>query len=539
MFRVACRDALFRLPADVPSDDRRPVCDLMRDCLRLALLAAVVVAFAPGVTPSARAQAALWYVDPDIGVGSCATYSADARDCVGGRATAYRTLSAAAAAAGPGTIVSIRGGTYREVLNPPRSGTLESPIVFRRHGTETPTITGVDIGITMVSREYVEVDGLTVTDVTGWVRLQDSRHITIRNSTFSRAAARGTTGSIKVVRSSHNRVLGNTIEDGNDNLVLVDAADRNLIEGNTFSSGRHSLLSVRCSNLNVFRGNRFSNARQKAIEIFDCEGVGSDNPVRDDSTKRNLFELNQVTLTRASARDHDYNAIQHGAQHTIVRRNVFRHNEGGGVNYQEYANEARYVYGNRMYHNTFYANRCHAIIGDLGTSRYRDQQVKNNLLYKNVDCRSGEEQVRIPDRRAVILTGNAVEKADPGFMDEARNDFRLSQGSRMIDAAGPLTTTSAAGSGTSMVVKDASYFYDGHGIAHETGDTIQLIGGRDAAVVKAIDHATQTLTLDRALTWSKGQGVALRYAGSAPDIGAFEFEIDRTGEGRPSPPSPR
>ena len=498
---------------------------MMRDFIRLTCLAAVILGGAPG----ARTQVTTVYVDADINVASCATYSVETRACGGGSATAFGTLAAAAAAAGPGTIVSLRGGTYRETLEPARSGTAASPLVFRRHLAETPTIAGVEVGIRIVKREHVEVDGLTVTDTVGWVRLADSRHVTIRNSTFLRAQAPGTTGSIKLVRSSYNRILGNTLEEGNDNMVLVDAADRNLIEGNTFTSGRHSLLSVRCSSFNVFRGNTFSNERQKAIEIYDCEGVGSDNPVRDDATKRNLFERNQVILTRGASQAHRYNGIQHAAQHTIVRRNVFRHNAGGGVNYQEYAREARYVYGNRLYHNTFYANRCYAISGDLRTSQFRDQQVKNNLLYRNVGCGNENEQVSIPDKRAVALSGNAVEKNDPGFVNEAGQDFRLAQGSRMIDAAGPLTTTASAGSGTSMVVADASYFYDGHGIDREIGDTIQLTGGAgssDVAVVKAIDYAANTLTLDRALTWAKGQGVALRYAGNAPDMGAFEFGID-------------
>ena len=508
----------------------------MRSVIRLS--AVILAGLAAG--RGAGAQAVTTYVDPDITAAMCADYSAEARACGSGSATVYKTLSAAAAAAGPGTVVSIRGGTYREALVPARSGTEAAPIVFRRHGAETPTITGVDIGVRIVGLEYVEVDGLTVVEVNGWARLQDSRHITIRNSTFRKTIARGTTGSVKVVRSTLNRILDNTLEEGNDSLVLVDASDRNVIEGNTFNGARHSLLSVRCSNFNVVRGNRFSNPWEKDIEIFDCEGVGSDNPVRFDSTKGNLIELNEVSLTRPSGQDHDYNGIQHGAQQTIVRRNVFRNNPGGGVNYQEYPRESRYVYGNRMYHNTFYANHCHGIIGDLGTGQYKDQQVKNNLLYKNVGCRNEDEQIRIPDKKAVVLSGNAIEKADPGFVNEGGNDFHLAPGSRMIDAAGPLTVTMAAGSGTTLAVKDALYFYDGRGIPGEAGDTIQLIGGTETAVVKAIDLKANTLTLDRALTWSKGQGVALRYAGAAPDMGAFEFGLEPAGKGSRGamPPTP-
>jgi hypothetical protein len=236
--------------------------------------------------------------------------------------------------------VFFRGGSYGEQLAPAHSGTAALPIVFRRYGDEVPIITGVAIGIDITGLHDIEIDGVMVTDVTGWVRLQDSTRISIHNCTFRRATATGTTGSVKLVRSSFNRVLDNVIEDGNDNMVLVDAADRNLIQGNTFSLGRHSLLSVRCSNYNVFRGNTFSNPSQKAIEIFDCEGVGSDNPIRYDATRHNVFEQNLVVDTHASTRDYDYNAIQHGGQYTIVRGNVFSNNQGGGVNYQKYSNES-------------------------------------------------------------------------------------------------------------------------------------------------------------------------------------------------------
>ncbi len=491
-------------------------------------IAAFAVSLSLAGASAANAQSVTAYVDVNISSTSCNNYSPAARSCGAGSATAYRTLAGATSAANPGAVIGVRGGTYREVFNPSRSGTAGQPIVFRRHGSETPIITGVDIGMTFIDREYIEVDGFTVTDVNGWARLQDARYITLRNSTFRRAAANGTTGSIKLVRSTYNRILANTIDDGNDNIVLVDAADRNVIQDNTLTLGRHSLLSMRCSNFNVVRANTFDNASQKAIEVYDCEGVGSDNPVRYDAAHRNLFELNQVIRTRASSQDNDYNAIQHGAQQTIVRRNVFRNNDGGGVNYAEYANEARYIYGNRLYHNTFYANKCYAIIGDIGTSNYRDQRVKNNILYRNVTCSGGATQTRIPDTGAVILTSNAIETSSPGFVNEAANDFNLTSGSRMIDAAAALTATASAGSGTTMTVQDASYFYAGHGIPGEVGDSIQIMGRPEWAVVTAINYSTNMLTLDRSLTWSSGDGVTLRFSGSGPDMGAFEYGSPRS-----------
>ncbi len=47
-------------------------------------------------------------------------------------------------------------------------------------------------------------------------------------------------------------------------------------------------------------------------------------------------------------------------------------------------------------------------------------------------------------------------------------------------------------------------------------------GDSQAARVVSIDYNTNTLTLDRSLSWNSGQGVSLKYNGSAPDVGAFE-----------------
>jgi len=507
----------------------------MRNSSPLAISTAVL-AFALVAIAPLHAQTSTIYVDGGLGSASCTTYNPSTRTCSDGSSSAYRTIAGAASAANAGTTVMMRTGSYGEQLTISRSGTQAQPIVFRAYASESPSISGLSTtGILLVGREYIVIDGLTITDVVGWARLEDSRNITIQNSVMRRATATGTTGSIKLVRSSNNRIVNNIIEEGNDNIVLVDGADRNVIQGNTFSSGRHSLLSLRCSNFNVIRGNTFANPIQKAMEIYDCEGVGSDSPIKYDATKRNVIELNVVSQTKAYGQDNYYNGIQHGAQYTIARRNVFRTSDGGGVNYQSYSNESLYVYGNRLYNNTFYANRCYGVIGDNGeTSDYRDMRVKNNLLYKNVSCSGGAQQTNIRDASTVVLTNNAIETTAPGFVNEAAYDLHLAAGSRMIDAAGALTTTTAAGSGTQMTVQDGSYFFDGHDIAGEVGDTIQILGQTQTAVILDVNYTTNTLTLNRSLTWAAGAGVALQFSGAAPDMGAYEF-----GSGGTTPPAPQ
>jgi hypothetical protein len=74
-----------------------------------------------------------------------------------------------------------------------------------------------------------------------------------------------------------------------------------------------------------------------------------------------------------------------------------------------------------------------------------------------------------------------------------------------------------------LPVNDARYFRDSYGVAGVSGDHIQLAGQSETAIIVGIDYAANTLTLDRALTWSANQGVSLAYEGSAPDVGAYEF----------------
>ena len=383
----------------------------------------------------------LVYVDTRLAAPSCTTYESAARTCGRGAATAYKTIAAAAAAAQSGTTVVIRDGNYREPLVPQNSGSAESPIVFKSAANETVVISDVDApAIQIIARHYITVDGLTVKNVTGWARLQDSTHVVVQHMAFSHSTAPGTTGGFKVVRSSLNRILENRFEDGNDDLLLQDSSNFNMVERNTFTGAAHSLVSIRCANVNTIRGNRFDNAVQKAIEIFDCEAV-SDAPFQLDATKRNLIEGNVFLRTRGSVSNYKYNAIQHGGQYTIVRRNVFSNAAGGGVNFQQYASESLFVYGNRLYHNTFYSNRCFAIVGNRGAPKqYYDNRAINNLLYLNRDCAGSGDQVSIDDPAAVVLTANAVE-------------------SRFVEASTPIQTGSerSAMTGRTSSAQQASH----------------------------------------------------------------------------------
>ncbi len=397
-------------------------------------------------------------------------------------------------------------------------------MLVRAQDGETVTFTGIpdEPALLLQGVSYIVVEGLVVTDVQGWGRLEGVTHAVVRNNRFAEAQARGTRGGLKLVRSHLNRILDNRFERGNDNVVIQES-DRNVVAGNTFVWGRHSLLSIRCGNLNVVRGNAFHNERQKDMEIYDCEGV-SDAPVKLNATQRNLVEANWFLLSRGPSEPHNYNGIQYAGQFGVVRRNVFHDVRGGGVRFQVYPQEALYNYGHRVYHNTFVANQCYAVSGSAGGASFGDILVEHNIFYRNVDCAGHDDQTGVENARAVVLRQNALLKAGdaPGFVDAAKDDFRLRPDSPLVDTAGFLTTAVRDGSGTMLPVADVKYFYEGSGAAGEVGDLIQLEGQTARARVVQIDYAGRALLLDRPLAWRAGQGVAQTYEGRAPDPGAFE-----------------
>jgi hypothetical protein len=484
------------------------------------------------------AYAKTLYVDSSLSSNCTTSYSVDSRSCSGGTSSAYATLSSALDSVSAGDEVILRAGSYEQIA-PSISGTAGQPITIKSYTGETASISGLNtIALSIIGKSYIIIDGLTVNNVVGFGRLEDSNNITIRNSYFNSATSTGTTGALKLVRSTNNNILNNTFQNGSDNMVIQDASNNNRIIGNQFHIGSHSLLSIRCSDKNIIRGNKFGNPDQKAVEIYDCEGV-SDAPVRLDSTKHNLFENNLFHDTLGYYADHKYNAMQHGGQHTIVRKNVFRNCEGGGVNYQYYSDESLYVYGNRLYNNTFYANSCHGIIGNSGSSsQYYDNRVANNLLYKNVNCDGDNTQVNIDDSSVVILSGNALATSDPQFEDESSYDLSLTENSPHIDTGIFVASATSSGSGSTMTVDDASYFYDGFGIDGEVGDLIQLESSTTTARIISINYDTNTIQLDKSVSWTSGQGIALAYTGDAPDVGAFELSSgSSTTLAPPNPPT--
>jgi hypothetical protein len=150
------------------------------------------------------------------------------------------------------------------------------------------------------------------------------------------------------------------------------------------------------------------------------------------------------------------------------------------------------------------------------------------------------------------LTDPGNQNADPKFVNyvspgSTSNDYHLQAGSPAIGAGTYLTTVASgdAGSGTSLVVTDASYFQDGYNLSNANstvhGDCIAVNTASNHVCVTAVNYTTNTLTLASSITRSSGQGIYLYsksdgvqvLTGAAPDMGAFPY-----GGGGPPPTPP-
>ncbi|GEM_PF-5092019 len=421
---------------------------------------------------------------------------------------------------------------------------------------------------------YTIVDGLNFSNVEGFGRITRSHHNTFKNCNFDGINSGWIIG-LNLFESSSNRFENNKFEGAADNFRLIHS-NSNIIQGNNFHNASHVLLTLKCSSYNIVRNNYLYNEIQKAMEVLDCE-----QPTMEDhyniycqstsilnSSKHNLIESNTFAYTSPEEGygDGPFNHIQYAGQEGIIRNNLFYDSNGIALGMAHYGpEEALYNKFNRVYNNVFYNNTG----GGVETGRISpdlfDNIFKNNILYKNypgpvhwaddypsgsqithggmanflfennniINSTPGDSDIIYDsyNHRITLTTAQAnypslyksnVE-ANPLFVNANSHDFHLQSTSPMINAGTFLTKTSGAGSGTTINIEDARYFYDGFGIGGEQGDSIQLDGQTTTARIVDINYATNTLTLDRSLTWNNGQGISLAYSGSKPDIGAYEY----------------
>jgi len=484
----------------------------------------------------------------------------------------------------PGTTVYFRAGrNYGSTVLRASSGQEGYPVSYSSYGKGAkPELAGLDAS----GRSHVKASWLSFSAAATVVNLTSATEVTVDQCDIECTAKEWAPAITVQSNASYNRITNNTMtqsEGKNDTINLRGNADHNLIEGNSITiSGIHCAIGLEghsgggSADYNVIRNNVITGSKGGGALI----GVQA-------NSNFNLIEGNVLSGDGSMA---EHCGTNHHARHqtmlkVVSRDNIVRNNiiknypckdslglDMGAYNYDGFSNIAS---GNHVYNNVITgvsAGGTPLFLGENGTGgKTVNNTFKNNIIYNNGGTwyqtnkdgswprGSRNQQMKLQvslnvrensfvhnifyksDAQEIVWVNDAYlsvaqaqSRKPEAFWGNLQVDplldpgtLRPLAGSPVRDAGAPLTTiVSASGCGSVLRVDDARYFHAGSRLV--PGDSVQV--NDQVVAIKAIDYASNTLTLSRAITWSEGDAVNLPYQGSAPDIGAFEAPSSRTGE---------
>ncbi len=315
---------------------------------------------------------------------------------------------------------------------------------------------------------------------------------------------------------------------GNGWAVQANGAGYSLIEYNEaqrcgdFCNVHETNTIVRNNYLYDFKNEYWPNGPGDALHCDMFQPCGSsDSPSQYQVYESNFMGDNaeansHILQMRRTQGDDDH--------HILFRGNV-------GYNHGSYAMQCGgidYVY---FYNNTIH--KINTVNGSNSATGYNAEGTNyamNNHNFNNIysDIGTGRP-IYIADGCSCVTSDNVCfetgdhasceSKDDPLFVNCASRDFHLQAGSPAINLGKAITTvTSANGSGTSFDVADAGFFCDGYGLAE--GDLIK-IGSNEPVRITGI--TSNTITVNRSISWNSDDGVYWRHQDSSPDVGAYEY----------------
>jgi hypothetical protein len=467
------------------------------------------------------------------------------------------SLSTANTNAVAGNTIYLRGGTYSsQEIWPSNSGISDSNrIVYTSYNQENVTIRDSAYGIYIYKKSYITVTGINFFNLRRFMRIYAGHYITISYCNFdTRSADSGDWVGALIAddfndntpsseNSTYNWVhhctfyrwvygeyaehRGGLLDLGSWEEDPVDESYYNLIEDNIFAYGGHHTLGM-YSKYNVIRNNYFHNETNPDHWAF--EGY-RDSITEGPSGGYNLYEGNRFGFSGASG-------LALRTPYNLLRFNLFYQSDSGGLQVVSSAAGLDHADYNRIYRNSFYHNGHQELDpgfqGGIYFANWSGQSpigniVKGNIFYDNKNGAVTYEGQVDPQ---VIEDNWDQNSVDPKFINISASDpnnphlpdLHLQFDSPCIDAGTyPTRITNDSGSGMQFQVGDAGYFIDGWGIPHVQGDEIQLPDGQQAQIT-SLNYETNSITVDRMLTWTLNQGISLVYEGAAPDLGAFEYE---------------
>ncbi len=463
------------------------------------------------------------------------------------------SLDTANANARAGDTVCLRSGEYGIWIQPTSSGKSDRErILYTNYRNERVKIGGTRYAILIEDKSYISVTGIDFSNCQQFLIIKNGHHNDISRCTFDKNQQETTwMGSWVHESSTFNRITGCTfsrygwVEKGDDKGAILDigydtsttdASNCNVVENNTFFYGGHHILQI-CGKHNVVRGNYFHN--EAWMTGPRKGGCGNRNAMTmGPMASQNLFEYNRFAFAGIPPDDNGADGLAVRCPRNIIRRNMFYASGAGGIAFASMVESrptGNCVYFNTIFHNGYSPDVDRFWTGGVSFGNWGNGPMPGNIIVNNImhDNFQGKSLTGYGEAGPQIVMKNWKDEGDPGFMngtipvdtaDSTLPDFRLKSGSPCIDKGVFLTSvTSASGTGATFTVENAGFFHDGWTIPGERGDIIQLEGGSQTARIIHIDYDTNSITVERPLSWKNGTGLSLVYSGSAPDLGAYEF----------------
>ncbi len=458
----------------------------------------------------------------------------------------------------PGDVIYIKAGTYSATLRPRTSGTSGNPITFKAEGGEVVLKNSSGSAINLQSRNYIVIDGLKILDTDGpWIIMNSGgpSYNVIKNCYLEKAL--DWTG-VDLNGGHHNKFLNNIFKSecacssvcsdvgGPSDLMKVSNSGYNLFDGNEFHGGTHNAIAFQdqgpdgSTSYNIIRNNLFQNKWHSNFGAMGVEYILIENNLVLDGGKNYAVNWCGSERDRTMSRD-KHKGINTNTHFAIVRRNTIVNN-GHGFGLNSAISDTKYPWKNNCVDNRYYNNTLadnQVGVRAVSTDPTRDNIIKNNIIYNSVGNNVFiTNNTTTPSLNYFIRnnifgeSGSVVSYAsndkrinqlavNPRFVNASARNYNLNAGSPMINAGAWLTTTTSGGSGNKIPVEDSRYFMDGWGVID--GDLIQFEGESTPVRITKVDYSNNILTLSKSISYAKGQGIALPYYGSAPDIGALEY----------------
>lgn len=465
--------------------------------------------------------------------------------------------------ASAGDTVQLRGGTYGTGIRPSRSGSAESPIVFRACSGETP-IFRVDSerAVTIVGHSHIKVHGIHSEGSQAFFFIGDGAcYNEIANCVFDRSAGQYSVGLISFYNtafeagapSDHNWLHHNvfsrygSIREGNDlgtvriSGLKSDPSSHTTFEHNVFFYGGHDALDIG-GRRNVVRNNFFHN---EEAYFADTTGSSENRPQSGFFGNRNillsnygqgpgtahhtLIEGNRIGHAGTPPDDDGSCGIENAGVHTIARFNDIYGNGGMGYyskmqgDYPETGSVLLSGSQARLYSNTIFANG----FGDPSIDEQfkhgiciwsyrtyddwpRDVVIKNNIVYGNAnEWRVGSKNI-LPQITYANNFNSDPHFLDPDLADKASSaspDLRLRPGSPCLDRGTSLTASSQPGSKATRLYVDDPYFFQdgtwGSSLSEIQADWIAIGTVENVVKIESVSYEDKLIILAEPKTWKK------------------------------------